>query len=415
MIKKILIVVAWAFLVLIVLILGLSMFIASMYLVVPFDLRKDLHLSEFPQTLTEWESSKAQRIELFQSEIYGAYPAPHLTWNITKEKLETPTNLMAEADVEEWDFATPDGKKIITALVIIPHSSTPVPAIISSNFCGNKQSAPQLNATKPRSAYPSFCESESKFSSLMETLVFGELVSEFPIEELLNNDIALILFYPGEVVADEAELAQVDLKYLSEITNTDVQGAISAWAWMHNELFFEVVKDPRINNQNIGHYGHSRNGKASLLAGVMNPDVAFVIAHQPGTAGTTPAVSGRGESVKEITKTYPYWFTPKFSTYSDKEDLLPVDQHELIALYAPRPLLISGAWIDKWSDPEGSFFAATKANAVYSLYGSEGMTALDISDFKPQDDIAFFMRNSFHGVRPSDWQAFIQFVHKHTK
>lgn len=415
MIKKTLKIVGWIFLVLIALIMGFAMFIASMYLVVPFDLRKDLNLSKFPTSLSEWETSKEARFALFASEIYGPYPKTSVEWKITKKSFDTPSNLIAEADIEEWEFTTPDGNKTVTALVIIPHSSTPVPAIISSNFCGNKRSAPQINAAKPRSVYPSFCESESKFSSLIETLIFGELVSEFPIEKLLDNNIALILFYPGEVVADSPTYAPADLAYISKLTNTDVQGAITAWAWMHNEIFKEVAKDTRINNKHIGHYGHSRNGKASLLAGVMNPDVSFVIAHQAGTAGTTPAVSKRGESIKAITTSYPYWFSPKLATYSDKENLLPVDQHELIALYAPRPLLISGAWIDKWSDPEGSFFAATKANAVYSLYGSQGMTAENMSDFKPQDDIAFFMRNSFHGVRPSDWNAFIQFVHEHTK
>jgi len=160
-------------------------------------------------------------------------------------------------------------------------------------------------------------------------------------------------------------------------------------------------------------WGHSRNGKSAVLAAAFDPRIDLVIAHQAGTGGTTLSRSHNGESIEQITGAYPYWFAPGYSDYAGREDALPVDQHQLIALVAPRPILIGGAWRDNWSDPQGSFRAAQAANPVYALYGSEGLTQPDLAHFDPEADLAVFMRRGLHGVTPADWSHFLDFLDAH--
>ena len=92
---------------------------------------------------------------------------------------------------------------------------------------------------------------------------------------------------------------------------------------------------------------------------------------------------------------------------------MPIDQHQLIALLAPRPLLIGGAWRDQWSDPQSSFRAAEGANPVYHLYGSDGLTQPGLDEFDPAADIAVAMRPGLHGVQPQDWENFLAFLDAH--
>jgi hypothetical protein len=107
--------------------------------------------------------------------------------------------------------------------------------------------------------------------------------------------------------------------------------------------------------------------------------------------------------VKQITASYPHWFAPGYAGYADNEAASPVDQHQLIALVAPRPVLLGNGWKDVWSDPNGSFRAAQGADPVYKLMGAKGLTQLGMQDEKTKGEIDFFIRSGGHGVRVTDW------------
>lgn len=111
---------------------------------------------------------------------------------------------------------------------------------------------------------------------------------------------------------------------------------------------------------------------------------------------------------------YPYWFDPAFLKFAGRETELTLDQHFLLALIAPRPVLLTGARFDRWADPKGSFMALRDASSVYDLYQDEkSFTARTLTDFVPRDTLAFFMRPLNHGTRASDWRAFIEFLTVH--
>ena len=131
---------------------------------------------------------------------------------------------------------------------------------------------------------------------------------------------------------------------------------------------------------------------------------------QAGKGGATLTRSYAGETVKQLTASYPHWFSPSYAAYADREGDAPVDQHQLIALAAPRPLLLGNGWKDVWSDPNGSFRAAQGADPVYELLGAEGLAQTGLKDTKARGEIDFFIREGGHGVRVSDWDYMLDWL-----
>ena len=155
--------------------------------------------------------------------------------------------------------------------------------------------------------------------------------------------------------------------------------------------------------------------RSALVAAAFDPNVDAVISHQSGTGGASLSRDKPGETVQDITNGYPVWFSPAYSGYAKNEDALPIDQHHLLALIAPRPILLGNAKRDVWSDPNGAFRAAQGATPAYTLYGSSGLTRSKLNEFDPAADIAFWIRPGTHGVVKEDWPAFLDFLDAHFK
>jgi len=134
-----------------------------------------------------------------------------------------------------------------------------------------------------------------------------------------------------------------------------------------------------------------------------------------GTVERNTRLSGEleGESVKRITDSYPHWFTPAYAAFAGREEDLPIDQHMLIALAAPRPVLLGNAKRDVWSDPQGAFRAAQGADPVYEMFGSRGLDQATLSGLDVTADITFYMRGGRHGVTAQDWRTFLDFADAH--
>src|SRR5207302_10341184 len=121
--------------------------------------------------------------------------------------------------------------------------------------------------------------------------------------------------------------------------------------------------------------GHSRLGKAALVAGAFDERVALVIPHQAGCGGSAPSRGKVGESVQRINTSFPHWFDDEFKNFNDQPERLPFDQHELVALVAPRPVLFTNATGDTWANPEGQFQVLQAAEPVYRMLGEGGLDA----------------------------------------
>ncbi|MET0545886.1 MAG: hypothetical protein ABWZ40_06220, partial [Caulobacterales bacterium] len=174
-----------------------------------------------------------------------------------------------------------------------------------------------------------------------------------------------------------------------------------------------LSSDPRFDKKRMVLWGHSRNGKSALVAAAFDPRVSGVIAHQSGRGGAALTRSTLGETVAEITEKYPYWFAPDFKNYAGMEQSLPIDQHQLIALIAPRPVLFTGGRSDGWADPEGAFRAIQGAQPAYQLMGSDGLKQPDMKHPDLTGDLSFYIRGGNHGSTTYDWNMFLDWMDAH--
>jgi hypothetical protein len=247
----------------------------------------------------------------------------------------------------------------------------------------------------------------------------GTLASRWPVKLLHDRGYATATAYCGDVFPDHAdgrkESALPSLGYAvgdERMVSGDEPGAISTWAWQLSRILDWLVTLPEIDPTRVIVVGHSRLGKTALWAGAGDERFAMVVSNESGCGGAALERRNYGETVKRITTSFPHWFAPTFATYADRETELPIDQHVVLAMTAPRPLYVSSAVEDRWADPRGEFLAAVAASPVWELFGKVGLgtDTYPAVDTAIGSSIGYHVRSGPHDITAVDWGHFADFA-----
>lgn len=366
-------------------------------------------------TKDAWEAERSPFWkDMLLSQVYGSIP-PVVPVQVLSDTVLATDLLDGKASLRgvKLAFGGEESQLTIDVHFIVPNTKGPHPVVLGAGFCPNHAVLPFEQVKPPGDApYPEFCD--GSWAEPLFLFIFGRHISTPPLEDLIDKGFAFGAYYPGQIVPDSASAAPARLAALPKgDMKYGPYAAIGSWAWTALRITDFVEADPGLDGNRIILFGHSRYGKSSLLAGALDPRIAGVIAHQSGTGGASLQKDNIGEPIAEITKNYPHWFTPNYALFADRADELPFDQHALVALMAPRPLLLGNAARDKWSDPKGAFSSAKAAGKIYALYGEAEFTAKDLKDFQPNAALSYQFREGTHGITPEDWTPFLKWLDAH--
>ena len=367
---------------------------------------------------SQWRQARRPELQtLFEHYIYGRIPFP-------------PAAVRARFGPEYRDFL--DGQatlKLVTLetgrndapridlMLVVPNARRgPAPVFLAMNFCGNHALTADPRVPLTRGWLRNTCQGCT--NNAATEAARGSQAKDWPLAEIVRRGYALASFYSGDVDSDRSDVSDGLYAWLAAQDATDNnptnRGTLAAWAWGFHRCVDYLVTDPDLDARRIAALGHSRNGKTALLAAAFDERIAMVFPHQAGCGGTAPSRTKTGETVKAINDRFPHWFNAQFKEFNDAPERLPVDQHCLIALCAPRPVLLSNAAEDLWANPAGQFEMLQAASPVYHLLGVEGLAAKTMPPLGELADsrLGYYLRGGKHSMTAGDWQIFLDFADK---
>ena len=342
----------------------------------------------------DWrEHVRPGTMQQFRETIYGERPVgkpDDFSAKVVREDAEALDGTATMKEIE-ITFSGPGGSRKFHPLLFIPNAvKGPAPTFVLLGF------------SKP------------------DPLAEASLKGAWPVKEIIARGYATVAFHVSEVDPDRADgfAEGVRAAFGKEPLAADAWGALSAWGWGASRIMDYLETDKAIDAKRVAVIGHSRCGKAAVWCGAEDERFSYVISNNSGCSGAALARTKQGERVANITTKFPYWFCENYRKYADNEENLPIDQHQLLAMIAPRLLYVASATLDTWADPKSEFESCVLAGPVFKLFGKKGLE----SETMPAPDqamldggIGYHLRTGKHDLAVSDWQHYMDFADKHWK
>lgn len=362
----------------------------------------------------EWRKRRQELIALFEANIYGTAPRPRRQrYLVDEEDHAALGGIAVRKQVTILLDGRRDGPQMRVLLYLPAAARGPVPVFLGPNFHGNQAIHPDP-AIFITPAWVTPATGIRKGSATLHSR--GIDASEWPVEAILKAGYGVATYFTGDLYPDGDNKAAESIQPHFGTSPSDPQhwGAIATWAWGLSRVYDYLATDRAVDPRRVIVFGHSRYGKAALWAGARDERFAMVIANNSGEGGAALYRRDFGETIRVMNN---YWFAPRFKTFAEREDELPVDAHMLIALAAPRPVYIASATGDWWADPKGEFLATRGADPVYRLLGAGGLDAQEMPppDRSIQSRIGYHIRTGPHALTASDWDHFIAFADRWLK
>lgn len=357
----------------------------------------------------EWERKRRPEIlKQFEEHIYGRIPGKPS--GLKFRLLETGIALdgLAIRKQVKLSFSEKDSSAAMILLLYLPRTNKPVPVFIGLNFLGNS-SIGEDPAILP-SVAPLIRHGE------LVTVNPGEQAHRWPIREIIESGFGVATAYYQELEPDIVGGWQKAVRgKLSEELHIrpDEWAAIGVWAWGLSRIQDYLESDRDVDAHKTIVTGHSRLGKSALWAGAQDKRFAVVISNNSGEGGAALSRRNSGESIADLNNKFPYWFIEAYKKYNGQPEQLPVDQHMLLSLIAPRPLYVASASLDYWADPQGEFLALKHAEPVYGLYGLKGIPDVvvpAVNNPVGTDYLHYHIRQGKHEILLFDWLCYIRFA-----
>lgn len=373
-------------------------------------------------TAKEWfKKQRPDILKLFTDQVYGKVPCIQKISEVKVwETSDNAVNGLATRKQFSLFFKKGNRNLEVNVLMYLPKNARKAPVFLAYNFTGNHTvyADPNIRLTE------SWVENDPSLGIINNQVTEQSRATAsngWPIEEIIRSGYGLVTLYYGDVDPDKNDFSDGIEPFF--YTKNQIKprinewGSIAAWAWGLSRVMDYLEKDPAIDTKKVAVLGHSRLGKTALWAGANDQRFAMVISNESGCGGAALSKRIFGETVEIINTSFPHWFCDNFKKYNNMEDLLPVDQHMLLALIAPRPLYVASAEDDKWADPRGEFLSAKYSSAVYKLLGLEGLPAKEMPAVNQpvMGTIGYHIRNGKHGLTTYDWEQYIRFADKHFK
>jgi hypothetical protein len=358
----------------------------------------------------QWQSNRKDLLALFSEHIYGLTPGKTIS---VKARVIESSNVALDGKAlrqqVELDF---QGHKV-NVLIYRPNNIPgSVPAFLGLNFRGNHTVAddPAIHLTQ---SWVPTDQDHGVLSNQATDANRGQRARRYPLEMIIDRGYALVTAYYGDFYPDHIGGLTDSVHGLFDPDPSVAKwGAIGAWAWGMSRILDYLEQNEGIDASRVIAIGHSRLGKAALWAAAQDQRFAAAISNNSGAVGAALSRRQFGETVKIITELFPHWFTASLRNYAERENQLPVDQHQLIALLAPRPVYVASASEDHWADPRGEFLAASAAAEVYRMFGedSNNLSVMPAAGEALKGPVSYHLRAGKHDLVEFDWKHYLSFA-----